>query len=236
MLRRLPHPDRGFTQGLVAADAVVWESTGLYGRSTLRRYQLGAGRPDAAADLPADLFGEGICRVGAHLWQLTWRERVALRWDPQSLALLDKVTFNREGWGICNAGSHVLTSDGSSELVRRDPGTLAPLDLLLVRCEGRRVGGLNDLEWAEGRIWANVAPLPLLVGIDQGGGEVTDIVDARAAMEHHRGDPQAILNGVTALPGAGEFLLTGKGWRSLYHVRLAEGRGSKRLERLLTGS
>jgi glutaminyl-peptide cyclotransferase len=234
VLRRLPHPDRGFTQGLVVADGVVWESTGHYGQSTIRRYRIGAPRPDAVADLSADLFGEGICLAGRHLWQLTWRERAALRWDPQTLTLLEKISYNREGWGICNAGSHVLTSDGSSELVRRDPGTLAPLGVVLVRCGGRRVDGLNDLEWAQGRVWANVAPHPCLVGIDPGSGEVVDIVDARAAAERHRRDPQAILNGITALPRAGEFLLTGKGWRSLYHVRLADGRGSRRLERLLT--
>ena len=235
VLRRLPHPGRGFTQGLIAADGVVWESTGQYGQSTVRRYRLGADQPDAAADLPPDLFGEGICRVGQHLWQLTWRERVALRWDPGSLTLLDQVPYNREGWGICNAGSHVMTSDGSSELVRRDPQTLVPAGVVVVRCGGQRISGLNDLEWAGGRVWANLAPHPYLAGIDPDSGEVLDFVDARAVREHHRRDPQAIMNGVTALPGTGEFLLTGKGWQSVYHVRLVEGRGSKRLERLLTG-
>jgi glutaminyl-peptide cyclotransferase len=235
VLRRLPHPGRGFTQGLIAADGVIWESTGLYGQSTVRRYRLGADQPDAAADLPPDLFGEGICRVGQQLWQLTWRERVALRWDPGSLTLLDQVPYNREGWGICNAGAHVITSDGSSELVRRDPQTLAPTGMVVVRCGGQRISGLNDLEWAGGRVWANLAPDPYLAGIDPDSGEVMDFVDARAVRERHPRDPQAIMNGVTALPGTGEFLLTGKGWQSLYHVRLVEERGSKRLERLLTG-
>jgi glutamine cyclotransferase len=235
VLRRLPHPGRGFTQGLIAADGVVWESTGHYGRSTVRRYRLGAEQPDAVADLPPDLFGEGICRVGQQLWQLTWRERVALRWDPGSLTLLGQVPYNREGWGICGAGSHVLTSDGSSELVWRDPQTLAPAGVVVVRCGGQRIGGLNDLEWAGGRVWANLAPRPYLAGIDPDSGEVLDFVDARAVRERHRRDPQAIMNGVTALPGTGEFLLTGKGWQSLYHVRLVEGGGPKRLERLLTG-
>jgi glutaminyl-peptide cyclotransferase len=235
VLRRLPHPGRGFTQGLIAADGVVWESTGLYGQSTIRRYRLGADQPDAAADLPADLFGEGICRVGQQLWQLTWQERVALRWDPARLTLLGQVPYNREGWGICHAGPHVLTSDGSSELVRRDPRTLAPVGVVVVRSGGQRIGGLNDLEWAGGRVWANLAPHPYLAGIDPDSGEVLDFVDARAVREHHRRDPQAIMNGVTALPGTGEFLLTGKGWQSLYHVRLVEGHGSKQLERLLAG-
>ena len=235
VLRRLPHPGCGFTQGLITGDGTVWESTGQYGQSTVRRYRLGRDQVDASTSLPPDLFGEGICRVGSYLWQLTWRERVALRWDLRSLTLLETISFNREGWGICNAGPCLLTSDGSSELVRRDPQTLMPLGLVVVRIGGQRVGGLNDLDWAGGRVWANVAPRQYLAGIDADSGEVVDIVDARAAGERHWGDPQAFLNGVTALPVPGEFLLSGKGWRFLYHVRLVEGRRHKQPERLLTG-
>jgi glutaminyl-peptide cyclotransferase len=233
VLRRLPHPGRGFTQGLIAEDETVWESTGQYGESALRRYRLGRDQVDAAVAVPPDLFAEGICRVGGHLWQLTWRERVALRWDARSLTLVETVAYNREGWGIANTGSYVLTSDGSSELVRRDPGTLLPLGVVVARCGGRLVGGLNDLAWADGRVWANIAPRPCLAGIDPASGEVVDIVDAQAAREHHRGDPETILNGITALPGTGEFLLTGKRWRFIYHVRLVESRSRRPPERLL---
>jgi glutaminyl-peptide cyclotransferase len=234
VLRRLPHPGRGFTQGLIAGDGTVWESTGQYGQSTIRRYRLGQDEVEAAASLPPDLFAEGICQVGSHLWQLTWRERVALRWDLRSLTLLETISYNREGWGICNAGPYLLTSDGSSELVRRDPLTLMPLGLVVARIGGQRIGGLNDLEWAGGRVWANVATRPYLAGIDPDSGQVVDIVDARAAAERHWGDPQAFLNGITALPAPGEFLLSGKGWRFLHHVRLIEGRRHKHPERLLT--
>ena len=184
MLRRLPHPGRGFTQGLIVGREMVWESTGGYGQSALRRYRLGAQRAEAEAPLPPELFAEGICRAGAQLWQLTWRERVALRWDARRLEVLDKVPFNREGWGICSTGEHILTSDGSGELVRRDPRTLAPLEIIQVRCEGERVGGLNDLEWSGGRVWANIITRPYLAGIDPASGEVTDIVDAHLG-EHH---------------------------------------------------
>ena len=235
MLRRLPHPGRGFTQGLIVGREMVWESTGGYGQSALRRYRLGAQRAEAEAPLPPELFAEGICRAGAQLWQLTWRERVALRWDARSLELLDKVPFNREGWGICATNSSVLTSDGTSELVRRDPATLAPLGLIRVRCDGQRVSDLNDLEWAGGRVWANLFGKRYLVGIDPGSGAVTDIVDAKAVMERHWGDREAVLNGVAALPGTGEFLLTGKGWRSMYHVRLAETGAPEQAARLVTG-
>jgi glutamine cyclotransferase len=237
VLRRVPHPGRGFTQGLIVAGGTVWESSGGYGQSCLRRYELGARQPGRQAPLPPDLFGEGICRTGAHIWQLTWQERVALRWDARSLELVDTVPFDRQGWGICAAPGLVLTSDGSSELVLRDPATLEPYGLIRVRLGGERVPGLNDLQWRDGQVWANLLGQRYLVAIDAGSGEVTDIVDAKAVMERHRGDREAVLNGVASLPGAGEFLLTGKGWRSMYQVRLAADRARRAsVRRALRGS
>lgn len=234
-MRRLPHPERGFTQGLIAEDETVWESTGLTGQSTLRRYQLGAQRPLAQVALPDDLFGEGICRVRDGIWQLTWKGRVALRWDAATLTLCERVSYNRAGWGMCVAGDDVVTSDGSSELVRRDPATLLPRAVVRVRCGGSRVRWLNDLAWDGGLVWANVAGTACLAGIDLGTGEVTDIVDARAAAERHWTDPEAIMNGIAALGAPGEFLLTGKGWRSIRHVRLVPDRDRGHRQRLLAG-
>src|SRR5215475_4791747 len=168
----MPHPGRGFTQGLIVAEGTVWESTGGYGQSALRRYPLGAQRPEGEAPLRPELFAEGICRAGAQLWQLTWRERVALRWDARSLELLDEVPFNREGWGICATGGSVLTSDGTSELVRRDPATLAPLGLILVRCDGGGGRAPNTFGGGGGGVWANLLGKRYLVGIDLRSGEV----------------------------------------------------------------
>jgi glutaminyl-peptide cyclotransferase len=214
----------------------VWESSGLYGHSCLRRYELGAQQPERTGSLGAGLFGEGICHAGDHLWQLTWRERVALRWHPHTLDLLETARYNREGWGICRVGERVVTSDGSSELVWRDQETLQPLGIIKVRIAGHRLGGLNDLEWSAGRIWANILPKPYLAGIDPASGEVTDVVDARAVREWFPGDPDAVMNGVAALPAADEFLLTGKRWRFLHHVRLTESpRRDRRPDRLLDG-
>jgi glutaminyl-peptide cyclotransferase len=224
VLRRLPHPGRGFTQGLIADGGVVWESTGGYGVSRLLRYPPGAPVPSGCGQLAPGLFGEGICRTGDHIWQLTWRERVALRWHAGTLSLLETVGYNREGWGICDTGDRILTSDGSGELVVRDRDTLAPAGLILVRCQGQRVTGLNDLGWSAGRVWANLFGTRHLVGIDPATGEVSDIIDARAAAERHRRDRDSVMNGVAPLPAPGEFLLTGKRWRRIYHVRLRTAR------------
>jgi glutamine cyclotransferase len=237
VLDRLPHPRRGFTQGLVVRGSTVWESTGLYGQSALHRYPLGAQQPERSAALPPGLFGEGICHCGDRIWQLTWRERVALRWDPQTMELAGTVPYNREGWGICQAGDRVVTSDGSSELIWRDPETLRPLGLIRVRLAGYRLDGLNDLDWHADRIWANVLTKPYLAGIDPASGEVTDVVDARSARERSYRDPEAVMNGISALAVPGEFLLTGKRWRWLYRVRLTESRRRRdqRPGRLLAG-
>jgi glutamine cyclotransferase len=147
-----------------------------------------------------------------------------VRRDADTLELLDQVPYDREGWGICVVDGYVVTSDGSSELVRRDPGTLDPWDVIHVRCEGEPVPGLNDLTWTGGVIWANIIGTHVLAGIDAGSGEVTEIVDARAARERHRSDQQAIMNGIAALPAPGEFLLTGKMYRHIRHVRLVPAR------------
>jgi glutaminyl-peptide cyclotransferase len=267
VVRTLPHPGRGFTQGLMAEGETVWESGGQYGMSVLRRYELGAAEVAAEAGLPGELFAEGICRVGGSIVQLTWRERVALRWDAGTLELAEKVRFNREGWGICavpvdkapvdklpparsdpvgntlndSPGAvdipvdEVVTSDGTSELVRRDPVTLAPRTVVHVRCGEQRVRWLNDLAWAGGLVWANVLGTTCLAGIDLDTGAVTDVVDARAAGERHA-HPQLVMNGIAALDQPGEFLLTGKGWRSIRHVRLIPDRDRGQLERLLAGA
>ena len=214
---------------------MVYESTGRYGASALCRYPLGARQVEHRAEVPAGFFAEGICRVGDVIWQLTWQERTALKWDAATLALIERVPYNREGWGMCAAGDYVMTSDGSSELVRRDPQTLGPQAVIHVRSAGVRVQGLNDLAWSAGTIWANVAGTHYLAGVDPDSGEVTDIVNARPARERHLGDPQAIMNGIAALPAEGEFLLTGKGWRSIHHVRLKPAREKAALEAVLAG-
>jgi glutaminyl-peptide cyclotransferase len=240
VLRTVPHPGRGFTQGLLVADGTVWESSGQYGMSALHQYPLGATEVAASAEVPPEMFAEGICRVGASIWQLTWRERVALRWDAKTLEPVEKIRFNREGWGICavpvdkDPAGELLTSDGSSELVRRDPVTLEPRAVVHVRCRGWRVRWLNDLAWAGGLIWANVLGTTIIAGLDPSSGEVTDVVDARAAGERHA-DPQLVMNGIAPFGERGEFLLTGKGWRSIRHVRLVADRERAQVDKMLSG-
>ena len=233
MLGRFPHPGRGFTQGIVVRGSTAWESTGLYGQSALHRYQLGAPQPERSVALPPDLFAEGICQAGEYMWQLTWRERVALRWDPHAMQLLETIPYNREGWGICQVGDHLVTSDGSSELIWRDPQGLKPAWPDLGATRRRTAGRPQRPNLGRRRIWANVWTKPYLAAIDPATGQVTDVVDGRAARERFYRDPDAIMNGISALPIPGELLLTGKRWRWLYHVRLAQSHRGARVPQQL---
>jgi glutaminyl-peptide cyclotransferase len=213
-------PGTSFTQGLAIAQGSLWESVGLYGASGLRQLGLPDLRPRWSATLPDRLFGEGICRSTAGLWQLTWREGAAVCWDPVHRCVREEVAYDREGWGACTTPRGVLTSDGTSELVVRDPDTLRPLQALEVRAAGRPVFGLNDLEWALGRIWANVHGRDCVVGIDPDTGSVTDLVDARG-LRQHAGTGLDVLNGLAHDPRSGFFYVTGKRWPRMFAVQFA---------------
>ena len=216
VLARYPHLGRGFTQGLLSDGSTVWESTGQYGISALRRYRLGAERDEECGTGPAGAIRRGhLPRPAAACGSSPCREgrRTALAARPADPAG-DRSPYDREGWGICDADDCVVTSDGSSELVRRDPATLQPLGTVVgATAAAARVTGLNDLAWSGGLVWANVMPRPYLAGIDLATGDIVEAVDARPAAERHWGAPQAVMNGIAALPAPAEFLLTGKAWR-----------------------
>ncbi|MFD9969172.1 glutaminyl-peptide cyclotransferase [Streptomyces sp. NPDC059015] len=220
VVETLPHDPAAFTQGLEMARGALYESTGVSGRSTI-----GWGPPGAAptrrARLPAPLFGEGITVVGRTLWQLTWRDGVAIERDATTLAELRRVPYEDEGWGVCHQPQHgrLVTSDGSARLVFRDPGTLRKKGSLVVTLDGRRVDRLNELECVGDLVYANVWPTDRIVRIDAGTGRVTGEISANGLIgtaERRRAD---VLNGIAAVPGTDQFLLTGKWWPKMFRVR-----------------
>ncbi|TLQ42916.1 glutaminyl-peptide cyclotransferase [Streptomyces marianii] len=216
----LPHDPGAFTQGLEMARGALYESTGVSGRSTI-----GWGPPGAAptrrARLPAPLFGEGITVVGRTLWQLTWRDGVAIERDARTLAELRRVPYDGEGWGVCHQPrrGRLVTSDGSARLVFRDPGTLGRKGSVVVTLGGRRVDRLNELECVGDLVYANVWPTDRIVRIDARTGRVTGEISANGligAAERRHADA---LNGIAAVPGTDQFLLTGKWWPTTFRVR-----------------
>nr|WP_249125026.1 glutaminyl-peptide cyclotransferase [Saccharopolyspora erythraea] len=217
----LPHDRSSFTQGLELADGTLYEGTGTYGGSRMRATDPATGAVHREDRLPPELFGEGITVEGDRIWQLTWQEGVAIERDRASLRELRRVGYSGEGWGLCHDGARLVMSDGSSRLTFRDPATFAPAGEVAVRAGGEEVGDLNELECAGGHVWANVWHTDQILRIDPATGQVTAVVDASGLLTPQERASADVLNGIAAVPGTDEFLITGKYWPHLYRVRFA---------------
>ncbi|MEV8533794.1 glutaminyl-peptide cyclotransferase [Streptomyces sp. NPDC051211] len=218
----LPHDPRAFTQGLEFHGGTLYESTGLFRRSSLRAGPPGK-PPTAYAELPATLFGEGITLSGGRLWHITWRNGIAIERDPVTLAERRRVTYEGEGWGLCHqqvAGrERLVMSDGTDRLTFRDPDTFEATGGIDVHQDGRPVTRLNELECTpDGSVYANAYPTDTIVRIDPHTGAVTAHIDATGLLTPSERRGAQSLNGIAAVPGTDRFLLTGKLWPRMFLV------------------
>ncbi|MFE3029779.1 glutaminyl-peptide cyclotransferase [Nocardia tengchongensis] len=214
-----PHDPGAFTEGLEADGSVLYESTGLNGRSSVRSTDLNTGAEIARADLPATLFGEGITRAGDLLWQLTWKDGIAIARNPATLAEIRTVHIDGEGWGLCTRGDRVIMSNGGATLTFRDPQTFAVTGT--VTLTSHKNVELNELDCApDGSVYANTWATDTILRIDPDTGEVLAAIDASGLLPGSARTPDTdVLNGITHLPGTDHFLLTGKKWPTSYEVR-----------------
>jgi glutamine cyclotransferase len=214
------HDTRAFTQGLEIAGETLYEGTGIAGASELRELDPATGATRRAVPLPGSLFGEGITVVEDRIWQLTWRDGVALEWDRATLGLARQVPIDGEGWGLCREDDRLVRSDGTGVLRFHDPLTFAETGSVTVTLDGDDPGRLNELECVDGQVWANVWPTYRIVRIDPDTGRVTAVVDASGLLDEDRPGAEGaeVLNGIAAV-GPEEFLLTGKYWPVTYRVR-----------------
>ena len=216
---RLPHDPSAFTQGLLYRDGVFYESTGLYGRSSLRRVDPATGRVLARRELPRELFGEGLALIGGSLYQLTWREGRVLVADPADLSPRGELALPTEGWGACALDGRLVVSDGSEQLFFYDPKTMAALGAVTVTDDGRPVSRLNELETVAGRIWANVWGDNRIAVIDPATGRVAAWVDCSGLRPGTVAvDFENVLNGIAHDPATGRVWVTGKRWPELYEI------------------
>jgi glutamine cyclotransferase len=220
VVRSYPHDPRAFTQGLLFVDGRLYESTGLFGRSSLRRVDLASGQVELAANLPAELFGEGLALVGQRLFQLTWKNGVVLVWDVATLQKQAEFTYEGEGWGLCFNGRQLIMSDGSDKLTRRNATTFAREGEIAVRLSGRPLPSLNELECAGDVIYANVWQDNHIARIDGRTGAVTAWIDAAGLLEPAEAAGTDVLNGIAAVGGSGRLLVTGKLWPRLFEVEI----------------
>jgi len=219
VVQAYPHDPGAYTQGLAFDGGDLFEGTGKYGESTLRRVDLVSGRVLESVPLVRDLFGEGIAVWGGEVIQLTWRNHLGIVYDKSALKELRRFRYTGEGWGLTHDGTHLIMSDGSSTLRFLDPQTFRVVRSLLVRSGGRRVAYLNELEYVQGEILANIWYKTYIARISPASGEVLGWIDLQTLVPP-RLDRDSVANGIAYDAENDRLFVTGKNWPHLFEIRL----------------
>ncbi len=216
-----PHDDRAYTQGLFYLERFLFESTGIVGRSNIRKVRLQDGAVLQAQAIPPGLFGEGSVNWRDEIISLTWRAQVGFRWDLKTFAQRSTFRYSGEGWGLTQDGKHLIMSDGTSDLRFLDPVTLREVRRIRVRAEGQPVTRLNELEWVKGEVLANIWQTNRIARIDPKTGAVKGWIDLTGLPETLRPrDGESLLNGIAYDDKDDRLFVTGKHWPHLYHIDL----------------
>lgn len=217
-----PHDTESYTQGLFFHDGQMYESTGLHGRSTFRKVDMQTGQALKRLDFDNKYFVEGSVMWKGNLYILTWETKLAFVYDAETLEYKSTWKYPREGWGITTDGKQLIASDGSTYLYFMDEN-FALDRKVRVTIEDRPVRLLNELEYIDGKIWANVYTSDEIVIINPKDGRIQGIVDCRGLLPKQLRTPTTdVLNGIAYNPADGKIYLTGKNWPKLYEVRLVE--------------
>ena len=219
VLADYPHDPRAYTQGLEWFEGRLYESTGLYGRSSVREVDLYTGEVLRRRELPDYLFGEGLARVGDQLVQLTWKAGLGRVLGLGDFAERRQFRYSGEGWGLCFDGERLVMSDGTAELRFLDAETFAELGRVEVHVEGHPLRNVNELECVGGQVYANLLGADALVRIDPTSGRVTALIEASGLLQGSDTAGSEVLNGIAYNPRDEVFYLTGKLWPRLFEVR-----------------
>ena len=225
VVNAFPHDPEAFTQGLFYLNGYLYESTGLNGRSSIRKVKLETGEVLQRYDLPDQYFGEGIVNWKDTLLELTWQARKGFIYDLATFAPKGEFTYTGEGWGLTQNGSRIIMSDGSQDLRFLDPQTLKETDRISVSDDEGPVRDLNELEWVEGEIYANVWQTDRIARIKPGTGKVVGWIDLTGlwpGSDHG----EKTLNGIAYDATHNRLFVTGKEWAKLFEIRLVEGPAS----------
>ena len=216
-----PHDPNSFTQGLLIHNGDLLEGTGQYGESRLMRVDLKTGKPLQQVDLHRQYFGEGIAVAEGELFQLTWQNRVGLVYDPKTFELKRTVRYLGEGWGLTYDGESLIMSDGSSTLRFFDPATFTLKRRLNVQQGNRAIKNLNELEYVEGEIWANIWYESSIARIDPKTGQVTGWIQLEGLKPRSvRFNREAVYNGIAYDAKTKQVYVTGKNWPTLYEIEV----------------
>jgi glutamine cyclotransferase len=215
-----PHDPRAFTQGLVIRNGRLYEGTGQYGASTLRRVNLATGNVEKSRSLTEEYFGEGIAVLGNKIYQLTWKNGAAFVYDLDSFNLEKTFQYTGEGWGLTDDGEHLIMSDGSATIRFIDAQTFATVREIAVHDGDKPVDRLNELEFVNGEIWSNVWYDDRIARISPADGAVVGWIDLAALYPQSARGSEAVLNGIAYDAAAKKLYVTGKNWPQLYQIEL----------------
>ncbi|HDQ39519.1 MAG TPA: glutaminyl-peptide cyclotransferase [Desulfonatronum sp.] len=221
ILHTFPHDPDAFTQGLLFHEGLLYESTGGWGTSSLRKVELETGRVLQKRNLPHNYFGEGLALWEDRLIQLTWRSGTGFVYDLAGLEQQGTFLYSGEGWGLTGDEQGLIMSDGTSWLRRLDGRTCGELSRFAVFDQGRPLSGLNELEYIDGEIWANVFPTKRIARIDPESGQVTGWLDLSGVLGiRRRLPPEAVANGIAWDQHEQRIFVTGKLWPVLFEIEI----------------
>jgi glutamine cyclotransferase len=221
VVKSYPHDTSAFTQGLLWHNGNLIEGTGREGHSELRRVDLTTGKVLQRQKLPSDVFGEGVALAYERFIQLSWQNGRAFVFDEKTFDKLHEWKYDGEGWGLTFDGKQLIMSDGSDKLTFRDSKTFAPINTLAVTFNGKPLDRLNELEWIEGKIWANVWQTDYIVIINPTTGIVEQYLDCTNLLgTGSRSGREDVLNGIAYDQKTGRIFITGKWWPCLFEIAL----------------
>ena len=220
VVREYPHDTGAYTQGLFFDGGRFYESTGQFGESSFREVELATGKVLSQMNFQDKYFAEGSVMLGGKLFILTWLNKVAFVYDAKTLAYEQTYSYPREGWGLTTDGKSLIASDGSSRLYFLTP-EFKQERYVDVKMDGRSVRNLNELEYIDGKVWANIYTTDLIVVINPADGTVEARIDCSGLLPRVLRTPRTdVLNGIAQDPATGKIYLTGKYWPRLYEIKL----------------
>jgi glutamine cyclotransferase len=224
IIRTYPHDPEAFTQGLFYYKGMLYEGTGQEAGSSLREVELQTGRVVRQHNLDPSLFGEGITLYGTRIYQVTWTNKVGFVYDLYTFDVLNKIYYSTQGWGLTTIGNRIVMSDGTNVLYFFEPEMFTVVSRLEVYDNQKKVDQLNELEYIDGEIWANIWQTDLIARINPVSGKVNSYVDLSSIFpqEKRREVNADVLNGIAYDAGKKRIFITGKRWPKLYEIEVTE--------------
>jgi len=223
VINTYPHDSEAFTQGLFFSNGVLYEGTGQQTGSTLREVELATGKVIRQLNLSSELFGEGITLYKDRIFQVTWQSKVGFVYERQTFRQINKIYYQSEGWGLTTMKDQIVMSDGTNVLYFFDPESFTVVSRIEVYDNERKVDNLNELEYINGEIWANIWMSDIIARIDPASGKVIGYINLKAILN----DPETntsvdVLNGIAFDSEGNRIFITGKNWPKLFEIRITE--------------